>query len=95
MAAHTWNLCIGNIFDGISRARIFCNRIIIVINHARILVKNDIFEHRPKTDRIVNFRLARLRKANALGVTTALKIENTAIAPPVFIIANKTAPRFG
>ena len=93
MPARTGDLCIGNVLDGIGRAGVLRDGIIVVIDHAGHGVKNHVFEHGAKADGIVNLGFTRAGKADALGVTTAFKIEDAALAPTVLVIADEAALR--
>src|SRR6266487_829726 len=82
--------------QGIRRARIFRDRVVIQINEASHRVKGNVLENRPKSFGCrINLRLSRFRESDHFSIASALKIENTVVTPAMLIVANKASSRVG
>ena len=62
---------------------------VLVVGFARDRVVDDILEDATEPDGVEDLRLLLAREANALGVTTALDVEDTVVRPDVLVIADE------
>ncbi len=87
---------IRNMGDGISGAGVFGERSVIQIDVPRAHVHGDVFENRAETPGgFVNLRLALARQLDDFGVAATFKIEDSVIAPAMFVVANQRALGIG
>ena len=87
---------VGDIADGIGATRILCKASIIEIEFARCLIDHDVLKDRAEAFRCgENFGFGFRRKADHLGIATALEIEDAAIGPTVLVVADQRAVRIG
>ena len=93
MAAHAAGDGVGNKIERVSAAGVFGDCIAKIIRLPRDRIDDDIFDDRPKADRIPNQRLALLRQLDTLGVAAAFKVEYALIAPAMFVIPNQPTIR--
>ena len=56
---------------------------------------NDVFEDGPKLDRPVNLGLLLFAQAQALGVAATFDVEDSVVAPAMFVVADQPAARVG
>ena len=52
----TWDLGVGDIFNGISTSSVFRQSRVVVIDETSVGIKDDVFENRTETDGVEDFR---------------------------------------
>ena len=67
--------------------------LVVKVNLAGVLVKNDILQHGAKADGLPDLGLARALEPDALGVAAALDVEHAAVRPAVLVVANQRPRR--
>ena len=77
----------------IGGAGIFGFAAVIVVGNASVRIEDDVFQHASKAQRIPDLRLVLVREFDALGVASALEVENSIGAPAVFIVADQSPGR--
>lgn len=82
-------------FNRIRAARVLRNANIVIVGRSRSRVVDDVLKYATKADRVVNLGFLRGGEVDALGITTALNIEDTSVGPDVFVITDEKAPRVG
>jgi hypothetical protein len=73
------NFSVGDVFDGVGAAGVFCDADIIIIWNAGSGVVDNVFEDRTISNGVVDIRLLLGGEVDALGVTTTLNVEDTSI----------------
>src|SRR5579863_5076967 len=92
--AHAGNHRVLDEIKGISGASVLCERIVVIVRIA-MLFENDILEDASEADGVVNLRLVFLREPDALGVASALEVEDAVGAPAVLVVTDETPVRVG
>ena len=82
-----------NEFDRIRAARVLRDANIIIVGRTRSRVVDDVLKDTTKADRVVDLGLLRGGEVDALGITTALNVEDAGIRPDVLVITDEKAPR--
>jgi hypothetical protein len=80
-------------FNRIRAARVLRNANIVIVGRSRSRVVNDVLKDATKADRVVDLGLLRGGEVDALGITTALNVEDTSVGPDVLVITDEKAPR--
>ena len=65
------------------------------IHQALVGIDGDVFEDGSEADGVVDLGLVFAREMDALGIASALEIEDTAVTPAVLVIADEAAARVG
>lgn len=85
----TWDLGVGNVFDGVGASGVFRNRDIVVIGNSVGRVVNNVLEDGSVSDGVEDFGLLFGRQVNGLGVTTTFNVEDTSVGPDVLVITDQ------
>ena len=80
---------VGNVVDGIGRAGVFGDRVVVVIDPAVLLVADDVFQDRAKADGAKDLRLLLWGQVDAFGIAAALDVEDSLRAPDVLVVADQ------
>ena len=80
-------------FNRIRASRVLRNANIVIVGRSRSRVVDDVLKDATKADRVVNLGLLRGGEVDALGITTALNVEDTSVGPDVLVITDEKAPR--
>lgn len=83
------NLGVLDILDRVGAARVLCQCVIIVIDHAGCGVEDDVFQDGTKANGAEDVGLLLSRKANALGVASTFDVEDARVAPAVLVITDE------
>src|SRR5215471_6323219 len=93
MATNPGNHRILDEFHWISRAGVFGLAVVVVIGSACMRIEGYIFQHAAESQGIPDLRLILLRELDALGIASALEVEDAVGAPAMFVIADEIARR--
>jgi hypothetical protein len=85
---NTRNLSIGDIFDGVGAASVFCDANIVVIGDAGDRVVDDVLEDGAEADSVEDVGLLLSGKVDGLCVAATFNVENTSVGPDVFIVTD-------
>ena len=75
--------------ERVGGTRVFGDFLGVEIESAGLRLHSDVLEHRAETDGVPDLRLLLARKTDALGVTAALEVEDTAMAPAVLVVTDE------
>src|SRR6266436_1134555 len=92
VASDARNLGVADEFYGIRASGVFGDADISKV-HQMILIEHNIFEHRPKAERLENIGLALGGEIDSFRVAAALYVEDTFVTPAMLIIAYEEAFR--
>src|ERR1700729_594252 len=81
--------------DRISRACVLCFAVVVVVGNARVRIESYIFEHTAEAQRVPDLRFVFLGEFDALGIASALEVEDAFGAPSVLVVADQVARRVG
>ena len=79
-------------FNRIRAARVLRNANIVIVGRSRSRVVDDVLKDTTEADRVVNLGLLRGGEVDALGITSALNVEDTSVGPDVLVITDEKAP---
>ena len=80
-------------FNRIRATRVLRNANIVIVGRSRSRIVDDVLKDATKADRVVDLGLLRGGEVDALGITTALNVEDTSVGPDVLVITDEKAPR--
>ncbi len=80
-------------FNRIRATRVLRDANIVIVGRSRSRAVDDVFKDATKADRVVDLGLLRGGEVDALGIATALNVEDTSVGPDVLVITNEKAPR--
>src|SRR5260370_36801408 len=80
---------------GICSAGVFGLAVVVVIGNACVRIERHIFENAAEAQRVPDLRFVFLRELDALGVASALEVEDAVGAPSVLVVADQVARRIG
>src|SRR5437660_5827224 len=74
-----------NELNRVSRARVLSLAVVVVIGDASVGIEDDVLEHTAETQRVPDLRFVFLGALNALGVASALDVNNSigALSMPI------------
>lgn len=75
--------------DGVCAAGVLGEGGVIVVDDTSDGVEDDVLEDGAELDRVVNIGLLLGGEANALGVATALDVEDTSVTPAVLVVTDQ------
>src|SRR5262245_51597129 len=93
MPANAWCDSVVDEIKRIRGASVLCEVVGIEIQFAGCWVHHDVLKDCTEPDGVPDLRLVFTRQADTLGVAASLKIEDAAIAPAVFVVADQLALR--
>src|ERR1051325_4173423 len=79
----------------ISRARVLGDLVGVEIELPGLRIDDYILEDRAEANRVPDLRFALPGKADAFCIAAAFEVENAAIAPAVFVVADQPTGRVG
>src|SRR5271166_2367045 len=79
----------------IGGACVFRLAVVVVVRDAGVRVERHILKHATEPQRVPDLRLVLLRKLDALGVASALEVEDAVGTPSVLVVADEVARRVG
>lgn len=83
------NLGILDVLDGVGAAGVLGEGGVIVVDNAGDGVEDDVLEDGAEADGVENIGLLLGGETNALGVATALDVEDTSVGPAVLVVTNQ------
>src|SRR5258706_12703145 len=95
MGAHARNHAVLDEIDWVCGPRVFGEAVIGVVRYARFRIQRHVLENGPEAQRVPDLRLFVRRELNALGVASALEVEDAVAAPSVFVVADEITRRVG
>jgi hypothetical protein len=75
----TRNLSVGDKFNRIGATSVFSDTDVIVVRFSGNRTVDDVLKDAAKSDSVENIRLLLCREVEALGVTSALNVEDTSV----------------
>lgn len=91
LAGHARDDGVGDEFDRVGRARVLGDADVVVVDHARVLVVDNVLEHGAEADGVEDLGLLLGVEIDRLGVATALHVEHALVVPAVHVIAHEAA----
>lgn len=88
-AGNAGNLGVLDVLDGVCATSVLGEGGVIVVDDSGGGIEDDVLEDRAKLDGVENIRLLLGGEANALGVTTALNVEDALVAPAVLVVTDQ------
>ena len=79
--------------DRISGARVLGLAVVVVVGNASVRVESHVLKHAAEAQGVPDLRLVLAGKLDALGVASALEVEDAVRAPSMLVIANEVARR--
>ena len=79
--------------ERVGAARVLGDADVIVVDFAADRVVHDVLDDGAKADGAEDLGLGRLGERNALGIASALHVEDAGVGPHVFIVADKMTAR--
>ena len=86
---------VGNELDGIGRARVLRDGVVVVVDLTPVRIVDHVFQDRAVADGPVDLGLVLLGEADALGVAASLDVEDAPVAPDVLVVSHEPAARVG
>ena len=80
---------IRNELDRVSTTSVLGDTVICVVWLASSAVEGNVFENRAESNSVVDFWFLLFGETNALGVATALNVEDTGVGPDVLVVTNQ------
>ena len=93
--AYARNHRVVDVLERVGRARVLGDLVGIEIEQARARVHRHVFEDRAEADGVPDLRLVLPREPDALGVASALEVEDAVVAPAVLVVADQAAQGVG
>ena len=90
---NTRDLSVGDKLNRIGATSILSDADVIVIRNSGNRAVNDILKDTAKFDGVENIRLLLRREVDALGVTSALDVEDTSVRPDMFVVTDEKTVR--
>ena len=82
---------VGNELNWVSTASVLCNADIIIIGAPGNRAVHHILEDAAESDSAIDFRFLLGGKVDALGIASALDVENTRVGPDMLVITDQKA----
>jgi len=89
----TRDLSVGNKLNRVGATSIFSDIDVIVVSNSRNRTVDNVLKDATKFDGVENIRLLLCREVDALGVTSALNVEDTSVRPDMFVITDEKTAR--
>lgn len=83
------NLSVLDVLDGVGAASVLGQSRVIIVNDTSIRIEDDILQNGAKLHRVEDIRLLLGGETDALGVATALDVEDTVVTPAVLVVTNQ------
>jgi len=84
-----------DVFDGVGAASVLGEGGVIVVDNTGDRVEDDVLKDGAELDGVVNIGLLLGGETNALGVATALDVEDTSVTPAVLVVTDQGTLRVG
>lgn len=84
------DLCVLNVLDGVCATGVLSQGVVIVVDNTSCRVEDNVLQDGTETDGTENIGLLLSRQANSLGVATTLNVEDTLVAPAVFVVTDES-----
>mmetsp|Transcript_5550 Transcript_5550/g.10467 ORF Transcript_5550/g.10467 Transcript_5550/m.10467 type:complete len:280 (+) Transcript_5550:706-1545(+) len=80
---------VGDEVDGVSGPCVFSHGAVREVHLPRVFGEDDVLQHRPEANSIVDLGLQLGVEVDALGVTSPLDVEDAVLGPAVLVVPNK------
>ena len=90
---NTRDLSVGDKLNRVGATRVLSDADIVIIRNSGNRAVDDILKDAAKFDGVEDIRLLLRRKVDALGVTSALNVEDTSVRPDMFVVTDEKTAR--